>query len=357
MPIRFRCPNCKQFLGISRAKAGATADCPNCGRTLRVPNLDGKVAPLSPPTLNKKDVGLNQALAALAELGTAPPKPPAKPTVAAGADPLVPPRAIVIEPTTAPAAIVVPIAAAVAMIPAPAAMLDPLAHLAGLGTTAKPPVVVAATAAKKWAITAACSGMVASFCAGMYVGRATTPTNSSVAHTDKRNGDSVAGASKANGSSSASEPAIKGRVTYVAINGESRPDSGARILALPQKKGGTSKLSMEGFRPDDHPQEFETAQAKLRALGGDFAIADKDGQYALSLPAAGTYRLVILSRFQARPNDAQADPQLDQLLQNYFTHPGKLIGQVQYHVSEIPYTGTGSAPHDQRFERPSDWPG
>ena len=34
MPIKFHCPHCEQFLGISRGKAGALTDCPSCGRTL-----------------------------------------------------------------------------------------------------------------------------------------------------------------------------------------------------------------------------------------------------------------------------------------------------------------------------------
>ena len=69
MPIKFRCQHCRQFLGISRAKAGDVFDCPTCGRTIRVPNLDGTVQPLPKPGLNLQDSKLANALAELADIG------------------------------------------------------------------------------------------------------------------------------------------------------------------------------------------------------------------------------------------------------------------------------------------------
>ncbi len=69
MPIKFRCQYCKQFLGISRKKAGEIVDCPTCGRTLRVPLLDGKVIPLPKLQLDLKDSSLTRAMEELAVLG------------------------------------------------------------------------------------------------------------------------------------------------------------------------------------------------------------------------------------------------------------------------------------------------
>jgi hypothetical protein len=37
MPIRFRCPQCKQLLGISRRKAGTSVGCPTCHAQVTVP--------------------------------------------------------------------------------------------------------------------------------------------------------------------------------------------------------------------------------------------------------------------------------------------------------------------------------
>ena len=69
MPIKFRCQHCRQFLGISRAQAGGIVDCPTCGRTIRVPELDGTVAPLPKPGLDPKDSKLAAALSELASIG------------------------------------------------------------------------------------------------------------------------------------------------------------------------------------------------------------------------------------------------------------------------------------------------
>ena len=69
MPIKFRCQQCRQFLGISRAQAGEVVDCPTCGRTIRVPELDGTVKPLPKPGLKFDDTRLKSALDEIAQIG------------------------------------------------------------------------------------------------------------------------------------------------------------------------------------------------------------------------------------------------------------------------------------------------
>jgi hypothetical protein len=49
MPIRFRCPNCQQLMGIARRKAGQMVRCPTCERDVRVPDEEASpVAPVLP---------------------------------------------------------------------------------------------------------------------------------------------------------------------------------------------------------------------------------------------------------------------------------------------------------------------
>ena len=88
MPIKFRCPHCEQFLGISRSRAGAVTDCPMCGRSIRVPLLDGSVEPLEDPQLNLQDRGLASALDKLAALVTDAPRESLEPAVPRVAEPL-----------------------------------------------------------------------------------------------------------------------------------------------------------------------------------------------------------------------------------------------------------------------------
>ncbi len=51
MPIQFRCAYCNQLLGIARRKAGATVNCPTCGKPIVVPTPEpDKAEPPVPPS-------------------------------------------------------------------------------------------------------------------------------------------------------------------------------------------------------------------------------------------------------------------------------------------------------------------
>ncbi|MDB5386941.1 MAG: hypothetical protein JWM11_2587 [Planctomycetaceae bacterium] len=75
MPIKFRCQHCKQLLGIAHSKAGSLVDCPTCGRTLRVPNLDGSIDPQPAIGMNLADHDLRRALDELGQIGQEPASP------------------------------------------------------------------------------------------------------------------------------------------------------------------------------------------------------------------------------------------------------------------------------------------
>src|SRR6185436_14271417 len=80
VPIKFRCNYCRQFLGISRAQAGGIVDCPTCGRSIRVPQLDGTLQPIPQPELNLQDAHLARALDELARLASGDSQPGPIPT-------------------------------------------------------------------------------------------------------------------------------------------------------------------------------------------------------------------------------------------------------------------------------------
>jgi hypothetical protein len=368
MPIKFRCPHCEQFLGISRGKAGALTDCPSCGRTIRIPDLDGSVKPLPGAELDHKDADLAHALDALAQLGQGGSRDggvAVKPAAAAPA----PVREVQPLPLPEPIAIAAPLPAAAASAPAAGSQRpaqhaartparDPLEELAGLATAAQLSARYSDRRPSLWTpgvITAAAAAGLVLFGGGFLIGRATSsparPDAGAASTADAGTTGTVAPAAPPV-TAAALTPALTGRITYDSDDGGTKPDAGARIIALPEQRQGTATIAVAGFRAGADEADRQLARASLRTLGGDFVIADEQGQYTIQLPAAGAYQLLILSRHQPRDDAEPLDAALQRTLTAYFDRPTGLVGAVQYHLSTFRFQGGSAAPRDHTFERP-----
>lgn len=357
MPIKFRCVHCRQLLGISRGKAGQPVDCPACGRTVRVPNLDGKTAPVASPGLDLADSSLVQALDQLAMIGQVPADELDAEIEFAGEEVVEQPVAL---PAPKPVALAPPLPAEpVAPRPETSARSEAagasaaLAELSPFGTGQFVPA--GPLAARNALLTTAVVGLAAlglGFAAGFIAGRsgnalpATTAGRSAEPseHT-KENPAAVAVAP------AAMKMALRGRITYRTDSGESRPDVGARVIVFPQKRAGEVKLSAAGFRAADSPADFQVAQASLRALGGDVAVVNDEGNFEISLPAAGTYFVLALSRFQPQASEAPPEPGLRSLLDAWFVRPEQLLGRVRHQFGQVRYTGDAVQLWDHSFDR------
>ncbi len=377
MPIKFRCSHCQQFLGISRAKAGLVTDCPTCGRTIRVPELDGSVKPLPKAELDLKDSELSDALAALARIGDAPAKAggeatersPASASPAAVA--VAPRRETVPVPLPEPVSLApsIPIAAEPVEMqsagPSVRRSEEALAELASLpserrrATTHKPEAGRDGPA--KW-IAAFATGFLM-FGAGFFVGRGTAtsetpsvstePTSTAGETAETRPGaDASPAASPLPAEPSGSlTPALTGRITFVNSDGATGPDEGARVIVLPEQREGSAKLAVVGFRAGASSADQQLSRTSLRALGGDYTIADAEGRYTIQLPNAGTYHVLIMSRHQPRDDAGFLDPNVQRILSEYFDRPASLIGPVAYHLGPFRFQGDSASPRDHLFER------
>lgn len=355
MPIKFRCPNCSQFLGISRASAGAIVDCPSCGRTIRVPQTDGRVEPLPPPRLDLQDQALQQALDQLANLDSS--EDSDSPFVMA-------PTTATVEPTQAPAPIPVRIETPVPPqltpqpgVDVPASPEEVLSEL-----TAKQPVPSAAASTRLTPFTRRDVLVAASTTAVIWplawlLGRSNTQVGPIPAaqNTEPSPAPPPAQAVAENGENAAAPvglgTAIRGRITYIAPDGESRADAGARILVLPEKRLGTARLSVAGFRSGASETDAQLARESLRLLGGAFTLADSLGNYAASLTSSGPYHLLLISRYQAGDSRPVGFDELDRVLGEYFDKPAQLIGQMRYDFSRFRYQGQEPAIRDHVFQR------
>ena len=378
MPIKFRCPNCQQFLGISRAKAGLVTDCPTCGRTIRVPELDGSVKPLPRAELDLKDAELSHALAALARIGNAPEA--STEGVAERSPPSAAPAAIAVAPRreAAPVPLPEPVFNA-ASGPPPAALpaLEPppssirrseeaLAELASLPPAARSSITLKSqrsrTGPARWI--AGIGAGVLIFGAGFFVGRGTATPRDQAA--EKQSASVAEAAGKLQPAAEAAPPvvsplppepaasltpALTGRITYINSDGATGPDAGARIIVLPEQREGSAKLAVVGFRAGASAADQQLSRASLRALGGDYAIADAEGRYTIELPSAGTYHVLIMSRHQPRDDAGFLDANVQRILSDYFDRPANLIGPVAFHLGSHRFQGESAAPRDHLFER------
>jgi hypothetical protein len=384
MPIKFRCEHCRQFLGISHKKAGMLVDCPNCGRTIRVPDPEGKVQPLPDLKLNLKDSKLATALEELASLGRDDdaneelasaveiseklPPPEESPRVAAAVPaPPVVPVPVRIEPAVPAKPILID--APDARPAAPVASLQELSALASVPMTrdaaAEQPVVdiemaLGRTVEERTALPRAGTsriviGILLGFILGFGAGRwDRRPAN----HAELSAGQNAASKNTAVADPFAESPkaaAVRGRITYQTDSGERRPDRGARVLLLPDKRVGSTKLTIAGFRATDSDAtasaDSKLAVASLRALGGDVMTVDDAGQFEATALPPGSYRILALSHFQPRDDRSPIEPETKALLESYFDKPEQLLGKCRYRLDKLTVNGTTSELWDHTFDR------
>ena len=348
MPIKFRCTHCNQFLGISRAQSGTVVDCPSCGRSIRVPNLDGTVAPLPKPAIDLSDTGLASALEQLASLHTGVAEQQAGSPV----------QATPMRVAAAPPVLAVPVASPVVSLsdapmepePSRKPWIEVEEQLAGLaqdearphapprsqGVTRRDVIVAASTAAAVVPLT------------WLLARRSRT----AVQRSDVASGvdPSVPVAKTDSEPVGSGTPALTGRISYVKADGESLPDAGARVLILPEERPGSTLLPVEGFRAHAAAADLQLAQESMKLYGGAYVMADEHGRYGADLTSSGSYEVLIISNYQSRPAGA-VPADLIKTLGRYFERPQLLIGQTAYVFTHLRFTGREPAVRDQVFQR------
>ncbi len=363
MPIKFRCNYCRQFLGISRGRAGDVVDCPTCGRSIRVPGLDGAVQPVAAPEINVRDAKLIRALDELANWNAPAQSAAVSQTLEPEAEVEIPQpiaEPIPIEVPLAPEPIAIkppPVVEAAATAESAEAAAEPamsvgnaLAELQQIG--AVEPLTSRAEATsevihyprpkssswKLWLamLLLALAGFLSGFLTANFRQPAATSNPSAEQIVDSKLEAPLA-------------PAISGRITYKTADGSSLPDRSARVIVLPREREGTAKLSAAGFRAADHPADVNLATAAVKALGGDYTLTDDGGQFSIQLANPGTFQIVVISNYADRGKHDDPDPELIRLLTPYFEQPLQVIGRTKAHFGQVRYKGTGTEAWDHSF--------
>lgn len=356
-------------------------DCPTCGRTIRVPDLEGKIAPLPKPKLDYADTGLARALSELADLGVA----DAAKAEAGGSPHLPKPEAVVLAAPPVIEAVALPVplppepmqhvgssepeAEPASSAPTNAQNSDklwePLAELAAMSPAGHHDIAPKKrSTAQLLAAGSVCVfiGLVAGFLIGRKTKGVPEPINPVPAVAPADAGAIVAPPPAILVAEDATSPAIpppasgrqhaiKGRITYINADGESRPDSGARVLALPAAREGASKLSVDSFRTGAGDADLRVAQASIRALGGDYVFTDSDGRYDIQLSGEGKIHLVIVSKYQGRGSGGENGPAETAVLRDWFDKPQLFLGQTQSTLTTVQLDGQASSALDHVFPK------
>ena len=322
-----------------------------CGRTIRIPGLDGTVEPLPKPKLDLEDQGLRDALHALASLeGQDVPVEQPSASVAVAAKP-----AVVTKPSPAPPPLAIPIEPVVHSLPPSVEIApdsDPLMELAepSPAPTAKASPTKVAMPSRNRGISGGILliSVLAAFLAGILVGflwsRSGAGSSESVPtmpdSPDAQPVQPAGGAAQAAQPTAFSGQGLVGHVTYSGSNDQPMNDAGARILLLPVNFTGTTKIPVVGLRVGAGESDRQVSEAAIEAIGGVYLQADKTGHY--TIPAKpGHYHLLIISRYAAREEGTPLSQEVQDLAGEFFDRPQILVGQVQYHYEQVALSGTG----------------
>lgn len=342
MPIKFRCLHCRQLLGISRSRANAVVDCPRCGRSLRVPGLDGQTQKLPDPgTAAKHDSSLLSALSKLSELDGS----DTGESSGLARESEAPQQSVVtLDPIEASEPIEVAISQPKPVISAepdseiPVAIEESLGELAEFGSPAHEEVseelLAEMRAAARPQLSPVLMGAAAALLLlfGFIAGRmtATSGTGAAVVSAEESSetepDETLQPAP--NNHTAVDSRVLHGSVTYLDEAGNARPDAGAFVLILPTEAVGKVSWNARSLkRPSDHPDRKAVTSA-LRSLGADVVFADEAGLFQGVISAMAEVTVVVVSKHVERPEDVNVSQPIEKLLTSYFDSTSHICGRL-----------------------------
>ncbi len=118
------------------------------------------------------------------------------------------------------------------------------------------------------------------------------------------------------------------------------------VILLPQNRTGTVLLSGRSLRREPEDPDFRATVAALDVLGVKIATAGDDGRYVLNATAAESYVLVAFSRHVERPADSAVQPEVGNVLSQYFDSINSLAGRLAAKTVDVEVAGAASVAVD-----------
>lgn len=327
-------------------------DCPTCGRSIRVPGLDGIAAPLPGPELDREDAHLARALDELAALVHAPVQRSAI-EVAGELDddveipqPLPEPEPVELPMPVrlTPVATIDPIGQATAENAAEsrAALEELLQPLTSAAIAESSPRVVErapSTTSLLFVAIIPCVTLLLGLTLGWWSRGMSAPSAPEI----------PAEILPAANVAPVPTAGIEGRITYRTAAGETKPDAGALVLVVPETWTGQLRLSPIGLRPGDGDADQAAALMMAKALGGGAVRTDDAGRYHLDLTQPGRYQVLVMSRFAERLESTTVTTVDVDRLQAFLADPAATVGQRAVQIETVTITPNAPTAWDHAF--------
>jgi len=318
MAIKFRCPHCRQFLGISTTKAGTLVDCPACGRSVLVPDHGGAANGAKQAARSGDHPDLVNALHELSSLDS---------TDADDSAPLILPD--LVEPELTSALRELAAVAPVALRSAVKLAQPTAAGQSANGRVSWLPLML----------------VLPAFAAGLLLGTFWKSSD----HPDATEADpkSTVAPATAIPPPAASERQLKGTVRFVNNSGISAADAGAIVLLLPTENTTTLRLDARPLREPADSKARKAIEAALETFGGSVHQADDVGTWTALVPSNAAFTMTVISRHRSRPDSQPIPAEILESLSLWFDSPIHITGRLAIKQSLVP-AGSGSDNQDPR---------
>ncbi len=314
MPIQFRCRYCRQFLGISRSRAGSQVDCPACGRSLRVPLKNGSPTEASPHAVITSDPRLIQALEVLAA-------PVENPSEAGGRiDSTIsrPPDSQTFSEQT----------------------LQEIAGIAPPTHTSLPELRTSKPNRNFRTLMFSFLVVVSAFAAGYFFPHTeSTGTTSGNPPKSPRN-PAVQGINIPHNAPhpQPAEKRLSGKVLYQNTSGDVLPDEGALIILTPRQNPTSLKMDARPLKESPDNAAHKAIKAALAELQVLVTTSTADGTYSFPVSESdfAELQLIAVSRHKPRLPDAATPDTVKKAIEEWFESAPHLTGRLAASVTAIP---------------------
>ncbi|WP_437185474.1 hypothetical protein SH668x_002580 [Planctomicrobium sp. SH668] len=352
MPIKFYCPQCDQLLGIAMSHAGRTADCPACGESLLVPGIAGLHNAVPPPIPGEDAADLKVVIASLLELEL--PNEDSDPPLAR-AERVERPSFQHAEVFVLPQRDAGYVAEPIVRVSEDSGNEESLSSgqiLEGLAREERPSTKQSRNrnSLLKTGVLLLV-GMAAGGVLGGMLSSHFSHRVSGVSNPEEHDSPAVVFPHVAEKGDSTVDLRVTGSVTVEQPTGEDRPEAGARVLVLPLKRVGSSKLSATGFRIGADDVDQQILALSVERLGGGFQLTNDAGMYDVQVSRPGKYRLLIGARSQLRPDSQALLSDCREFLADYFEKPEQVLGASDYQIYTLEVGENLEPVRNVRFER------